>query len=128
MTDDTRARPRLGAAVKAHRERLRLTRAEVFAAGGPSTAALANIENGKTDPVTIKTATKDGLEDALRLPRGWIDAYVSGRPLPEAPAVAVAAESDGEQVLVGIIEGVARLSSAERKAVLALVKALQNGR
>lgn len=128
MNDDTRARTPLGAAVKARREGQHLTRADVQAAGGPSAAALARIENGETDPATIKPATKTGLEDALRLPRGWIDAYTTGAPLPEAPTVTVASESDGEQVLVGIMQGVARLSAAERRAVLALVRALQDGR
>lgn len=126
---DARARPPLGVAVKERRESLGLTRADVHAHGGPSTAALARIENGETDPATIKTPTRTGIEKALRLPRGWISAYTAGQPLP-VPAVAAVAdisEAGGEQILVGIIEGSLRLEEEERRAVLTLVRALQRG-
>ncbi len=116
----------LGPAVKARREALGMSRAQVRDAGGPSPATQQRIENAeiKTD---IDTATKTGLERALQLPPGWINEQL-GLPAPtitDGPA-ALVIEGEGERILVAITDGVSRLSIAERKAVLALVRGLHN--
>lgn len=122
MTDDAPARATLGVAVRARREANRLTRVDVHAAGGPSAATQQRIENDEIGAADLKPATKDSLEDALGLARGWIDAYAAGRPLPETPAVAVVEDNPDGQILVGIIEGLPALNDAELRSVLTLVQ------
>lgn len=125
MTDDAPDFPRLGAAVLARREHLRMTRDDVKAAGGPSQATLQRIEGG--DSTGLKPATKIGLETALRLPEGWIDAVLAGQSpsLPDEGRIEVVQEAGGERILVAIFNGVTQLSESDRRAVLALVRAMQ---
>lgn len=117
-TPDYRA---LGAALRARREELRMTRQDVTDAGGPSPATIQRIEDGKIK-TRIEPATKEDLEKALQLERGWIDGYLT-RASP-GEHVEIAAESDGERILVQIAEGVSRMSLTERQAVLAVVDAV----
>lgn len=68
---------RLGRLVRERRKYLKLTQADVQAAGGPSTATLRLIEGGKhTD---FRDGTGAALEKVLRWEVGSIDAVLSGR-------------------------------------------------
>ncbi len=116
----------LGVDLKARRERLRLTRADIHAAGGPSPASVLRIEAGDVR-TTLKTTTKDALEKALRLPPGSIDRRLAGGSLtPDAPSRVEVMESQGERVLMLIMNGVGELPEEDRRTVLKLVRALQH--
>lgn len=118
----------LGAALRRVRDGKRLTRAQVADAGGPSASTIQRIEDGKVK-TEIDAATKEDLEKALGLPPSWIDDFLAGRVTATTTAEPepVVIEGNGERVLVAITAGVAELSLVERKAVLALVRALQGG-
>jgi transcriptional regulator with XRE-family HTH domain len=80
MTNETPAQ-RLGRLIRARRKALKLTQADVQTAGGPSTATLRLIENGKhTD---FRASTSRPLEAALQWTPGSIDKILAGgRPIP----------------------------------------------
>src|ERR1700761_360585 len=120
--------PALGAALRRRREERRMTRADVAAAGGPSPATIQRIEEGKVE-TDAKHATKSDLERALDLPSGWINDSLAGRATATPPAgpAPIVIEGDGERLLVAITEGSSRLSLAERRAVLALIRTMTNG-
>lgn len=102
-----------------------MTRDDVTAAGGPSASTVQRIEEGKVK-TDIKHGTKADLEHALDLGPGWIDDYLAGRLEPRTDdQTPVVIEGNGERLLVAIADGVSQLSLNERKAVLALVRALQ---
>jgi len=105
-----------------------MTRADVAAAGGPSPATIQRIEEGKVE-TDVKHATKSDLERALDLPSGWINDFLAGRATATPPAgpAPIVIEGDGERLLVAITEGSSRLSLAERRAVLALIRTMTNG-
>lgn len=68
---------RLGRMVRERRKELKLTQADVQAKGGPSTATLRLIENGKhTD---FRPATSQPLEDILQWQPGSIAAILKGQ-------------------------------------------------
>jgi transcriptional regulator with XRE-family HTH domain len=116
--------PTLGPRLKARREQLGMSRAQVKDAGGPSPATTQRIENGeiKTD---IDPATKAGLEHALRLPKGWISKQLGiHSPSPIDEPVHVVIEGSGERLLVAITEGASDLSIAEREMVLRVIRAM----
>src|ERR1700761_8677802 len=137
--------PALGAALRRRREERRMTRADVAAAGGPSPATIQRIEEGKVETdvkhahkpdrgeekveTDVKHATKSDLERALDLPSGWINDFLAGRATATPPAgpAPIVIEGDGERLLVAITEGSSRLSLAERRAVLALIRTMTNG-
>jgi transcriptional regulator with XRE-family HTH domain len=125
MTHDAPDWGGLGADLKARRERLRLSRADIHAAGGPSPASVQRIENGEVQ-TSLKTTTKDSLEKALRLAPGSIDKRLAGGSLieNEPPRIEVM-ETSGERVLMLIMNGVGELPEADRRTVLKLVRALQ---
>src|SRR6201996_1749333 len=120
--------PALGAALRRRREERRMTRADVAAAGGPSPATIHRIEEGKVE-TGVKPATKTDRERTLALPSGWINDFLAGRATATPPAgpAPIVIEGDGERLLVAITEGSSRLSLAERRAVLALIRTMTNG-
>lgn len=117
----------LGAILRRRREHLRMTRQQVTDAGGPSPATIQRIENGEIK-TEIAPATKRDLEAALELPAGWIDRYLAGDadepPTGNGEQHPAIIEGEGERILVAITDGVSRLTVAERRAVLALVRGL----
>lgn len=117
----------LGAALRAHRERKRMTRADVEEAGGPAQATVQRIEEGNLKR-GIKAATKEDLERALDLPDGWIDKFLATphEASNEEPDPIII-EGNGERLLVAITEGVSQLPIKERRAVYALVRQLREG-
>lgn len=118
----------LGAVLRRRRERLDMTRQDVSDAGGPSPATIARIENGEIK-TEIEPATKRALEAALDLTPRWIDGYLAGNldepPVSNGERQPAVIDGDGERILVAITDGVSKLSIAERKAVLALVRGLR---
>ena len=84
----------LGTALRARRERRRMTRAQVAAAGGPSPATIQRIESGEIK-TGLAPATKQDLEQALELEDGWIDRFLAGATREPEPAVL---ESHGERI------------------------------
>lgn len=117
----------LGRALRTRREARHQTRADIERTGGPSQATTQRVEEGDIKR-GMQPETKEGLEVALELRRGWIDDYLAGRvDESEAAGDVVVEERDGERLLVAITTGVAQLSLEERRAVLALVQGLQKG-
>lgn len=121
--------PRLGALVLARRKHLRMTQAEVDAAGGPSPKTLQQIEAGSA--ASIKTHTKRGLEMALGWMQGDVDRVLDGgEPTPAVrpsiePRTEVLAERPGERLIVDIVAGVGNLSDERRREILTLIRAMQ---
>lgn len=80
---------RLGRAVKARREELGMTQAELQDAGGPSTAKLREIENLRTS--TLSTSKRRDLERVLGWETNSVDVVLAGgeprntAPAPRAP-------------------------------------------
>jgi hypothetical protein len=122
-TPDHRA---LGASLRRRREHLRMRRQDVTDAGGPSTATIQRIENGEIK-TEIDAATKQRLEESLRLPRGSIDDHLAGRitEFDGEQDPVILEGSGGERLLVGILNGLPKLSPTELDAVLAVVRALR---
>lgn len=85
------AAARAGRLLRARREELGLTQADVTAQGGPSAMTLRQIENGsQTDP---RPWTIAGLERVLSLPRGTYDELIAGGSLPNAEVGDVTGET-----------------------------------
>lgn len=75
---------RAGALLRARRELMGLTQADVVAQGGPSAMTLRGIENGTAhDP---RPWTVASLERVLNLPRGTYDRLLAGEELPPVSA------------------------------------------
>jgi transcriptional regulator with XRE-family HTH domain len=117
----------LGAALAARREAKGMTRPDVVAAGGPSEATIMRTEQGRLKR-GLSPKTKKLFEQALELPDGWINDFLSRRPeVTGSEGAMVAIDGNGERILVAIAEGVSELSIEERQAVLAVVRALRKG-
>lgn len=90
-------------------------------------ATVQRIEEGKIKR-DIKYGTKRAYERALGLPDGWIDRFLSGEvDGADNERGPIIIEGEGERLLVAITDGASKLSVTERRAVLALVRGLQQG-
>lgn len=105
-----------------------MSRQAVTDAGGPSISTQQRIERG-ISARDIETETRAAYETALQLPSGWITDYLAGRietPVADDP-VAVMPAASGARLLVGIAEGLTRLTDAELAAIEAVIAAIKKG-
>jgi hypothetical protein len=122
-------RQRLGAAVAARREKLRMTRHDVQAKGGPSAATQSRIEKGTA--LNVEEATKEDHAMALGwTPESFNDILAGGEPTLALPAgtggrAEVLSSEDGEQLLIDIVTEAGKLPVVDRREVLAIIKVKQ---
>lgn len=121
---------RLGAVVVARRSELGMSQVGVQHAGGPGTATLGKIENAELS--SIKPLTKFKLEKSLGWAPNSVDRILAGgNPTLGAeqvtpPRAEVLDEHEGERLIIDIVAGVGELSEADRREILALIRAKQN--
>lgn len=113
--------------MRARRHQLRLSPYAVRLAGGPSRATLLKIETGQA--ASIKDDTKNRLERVLRWSFGSVDAVLAGgEPALSQSAAAdgraeVLYQGSGEQIIIDIVTGLGDLTDADRREILALIRA-----
>lgn len=118
---------RLAGAIRSRMDELGLTYRTIGDAGGPSSTTLGDLLKGNPDGGNFASVTIRKLEDVLEWERGDVARVLAGgEPRPKPPAgyrVDVEPVETNAQLLLEIMNGVARLTERDQREVLALIRA-----
>lgn len=116
---------RLGNAVRDARNAKGWTQPELAEKAGIHASTIKQIEGGR--PFTRWPSSMVAIEKALGRPEGWAHAIADGSVAPEAaaefPAPQIAHDRDGMQIIALAVAGMAQLTPAQLRKVLADINA-----
>lgn len=117
---------RLGQAIRTRMSELRLSYRAIREIGGPSQVTVTKLIKGNPEGENITPETMRRLEESLRWEEFSIDDLLAGRDArPKAAAgyrVDIEPVETDAQLLLEIMNGVARLPEKDQREVLALIR------